>query len=466
MSIDSRLPLCPDSIAVPVRRLMPFCDIIFALHNDGQIWSEEAVHGWFATFPAPNRKQERDMINPEAGTYNVAGLTIYRDHARPELFYCVATTPRLSADSDGQRDFLLTLYRRFEPREAGGYLFLSVDLTLSRSTLRAALPELQKVAGTNTPVVLEPLPFWSGEIVLSAPLMAADGVNVTRLTAQLVPGQTRAVFTSHLSPPGATLLRQIIADGSAQFGVTTSLQFAGTRPDPVWQVQVNWTRVGQWLAERPDKTYSFGDIVWIVNELREARVIQLQSDSSWGEATPEGHERVLTFLAESLAVRYFDVSFSSSDVFTARRTATSDSVQEMDLNSSVVPRYVRGRASLSHLIGDAGRAIREVDLDDGSIQMQITCPQVGKEVEWLEVNLEYGRAGATQKRKVSLRSPDDRPTVKWLADSPFAYRYSYHGRLNPKVVQTDAYDFQSATMESNDAVLLIMVPIAQGQHGL
>jgi len=403
------------------------------------------------------------MINPEAGTYSVAGLTIFRDYARPELFYCVSTTPRLSADSDGQQDFVLTLYRRLEPLDAGGYLFLGVDLSVSRSTMRAALPEVQKLAGTNTPVVLEPLPFWSGEIVLSAPLMT-DDVNVTRLTAQLVPGQTRAIFSSHLTPEGATLLRQLIAGGLGQFGITTCLQFAGTRPDPAWRVQIDWTRAGQLLAERPDKTYSFGDIVRTVNELREARVIQLEKDSSWGEGTMEGYERVLAFLADSFAVRYFDVSFSSSDVFTVRRPVTSGSAQETDLNGSQVTRYVRGRASLSHLLGDPVRAIREVDLDDRMRQVHVMCPQVGKEVEWLDVNLEYGRAGAIQNRKVSLRNPDDRPTVKWLADSAFTYRYSYHGRFNPKVIQADSYDFQSETMESSDAALLIMAPIPQGRH--
>ena len=151
------------------------------------------------------------------------GVTLFRDYNDPSRLYYLPLYPKLTREA-GDPLFQLLIYRRditdnpaFKEgdRLGGGFLTMTVDLSVPESTLQAIKDELS--SQTGQPVTLTPVPFDSGTVRITS-LGATSGVaadasqpsggarfveNILGSTKPSLYGDNRAVFSMELSQEGA-----------------------------------------------------------------------------------------------------------------------------------------------------------------------------------------------------------------------------------------------------------------------
>jgi hypothetical protein len=187
-------------------------------------------------------------------TFDVAGLTVLRDHISPTTFHYLPGRPRL-VSSDGRPGAQLLRYRGEgaspggEATPAGGGL-LTLDVHLGHDA--RAVDEARDVlaARVGDTVSLVPVTFSEGQVRLallgaeSRP--ASDGtagggdggaavassVLVEQVLASATPalfGDARAIFSVALSAEGATLIEHALRSGSLPVVLVYDLAFDGLR---------------------------------------------------------------------------------------------------------------------------------------------------------------------------------------------------------------------------------------------
>ena len=102
------------------------------------------------------------------------GLTLYRDYNATNRYYYMPLYPKLTREA-GEPLYQLLIYRRditdnpaFKEgdRLGGGFLTMTVDLSVPESTLNAIKEELSKQSGQE--IELTPVPMDAGSVRITA----------------------------------------------------------------------------------------------------------------------------------------------------------------------------------------------------------------------------------------------------------------------------------------------------------
>jgi hypothetical protein len=203
------------------------------------------------------------------------GLVLFRDYNVANHYYYAPRAPHLTFEG-GQPMFQLLIYRRditdnpdFKEgdRPGGGFLTMTVDLSVPRATLDAAKGRLRSVGGGE--IELSAIPVEAGTVRVSAlgtsvggaPALEGEAPEiddrphfVERILGAAHPslyGDNRAVFTIELSHEGALLMRASLEDeGASQIAVIYDLTYRGLMPAYEVQITIDFKQSYQYLRSR------------------------------------------------------------------------------------------------------------------------------------------------------------------------------------------------------------------------
>lgn len=198
------------------------------------------------------------------------GVTLFRDYNNPGRLYYLPLYPKLTREA-GDPLFQLLIYRRditdnpaFKEgdRLGGGFLTMTVDLSVPDSTLQAIKDELD--SQTGQPVELTPVPYDSGSVRITA-LGATSGATadaspasgahfVEKILGSTKPslyGDNRAVFSMELSQEGALLMKASLENpGATQVAVVYDLDYKGLMPAYQAKIQIKFSQSYSYLRTR------------------------------------------------------------------------------------------------------------------------------------------------------------------------------------------------------------------------
>jgi len=197
----------------------------------------------------------------------VAGLTVYRDHASAQTFYYLPRAPRVVVEGDRAGLELI----RYRGAESGGFLSLDVDLAVAAETVDSARSELASRAGRE--VDLLPVLPREGGVRLSvlgveqepAGAGAAGGEEagagddpggpllVERILASAAPslyGAARAIFSVELGAEATVLLAEALRSQEMPVLVVYDLAFDGLRPARGLRARVDSATAYDYLRSR------------------------------------------------------------------------------------------------------------------------------------------------------------------------------------------------------------------------
>jgi hypothetical protein len=347
---------------------------------------------------------------------------------------------------DGKAQFNLTLFRGLEPRRSGGSVLIGIGIAVEQSALAQARRRLSSIPPT---AVFAPLPYLQSKVWLTVP-------GLPTMTAPIVAGQSQVVFARSLPPEAASVVRRSITEDPRQCGVVFDLVYLGSRPDPAWLIQADWTEVERRLAEKTAETLE--EVQALVDDLVQGGAAGLNFDPAWGEPGAVESEEAAAWLAEFVTATFLEPRFApdggSSPRFILRERGQSP--DDAQANATIVERHVYGQASLREMLASTGEPaesfVHLVDLDDlhpAPFSVQILCPALGHDVEMVNVDLDYGSGG---RRSVTLHSSDQRGQVFWPFDPEAgrSYRYSYHGTYSGSGAR-----FESTKTVGDSAILII-----------
>ena len=199
------------------------------------------------------------------------GVTLYRDYSNPKRLYYMPRHPRLAREA-GEPLFQLLIYRRditdnpaFKEGDhlGGGFLTMTVDLSVPDSVLTAIRGELSGQAGQD--VELTPVPFEQGAVRVSAlgTTSAATAEDeqgrvgerfVERILGSTKPslyGDNRAVFSMELNHEGAQLMRASLQEpGASQVAVVYDLDYRGLMPAYQAKIKIQFRQSYEYLRNR------------------------------------------------------------------------------------------------------------------------------------------------------------------------------------------------------------------------
>lgn len=205
------------------------------------------------------------MLYLDSPVGSIAGLTLFRDHANPNLFYYACERPRL-AMNEGVPEFVFLVYQRditdnpnltpeAKQQLGGGFLAFTVDLSVDDVQLKEVRRRLGQFADGT--VELAPLPYRSGTVRLSitkdtaeAPGAAADtpkGVSffeeVYGTSKPSLLGGNRATFGVMMDHEGALLMEAALKSGISPIGVIYDLEYLGMRPAFNVKITADYKRI-------------------------------------------------------------------------------------------------------------------------------------------------------------------------------------------------------------------------------
>ena len=205
------------------------------------------------------------MLYLDSPVGSIAGLTLFRDHANPNLFYYACERPRL-AMNEGVPEFVFLVYKRditdnpnltpeAKQQLGGGFLAFTVDLSVDDVQLKEVRRRLGQFADGT--VELAPLPYRSGTVRLSitkdtaeAPGAAADtpkGVSffeeVYGTSKPSLLGGNRATFGVMMDHEGALLMEAALKSGISPIGVIYDLEYLGMRPAFNVKITADYKRI-------------------------------------------------------------------------------------------------------------------------------------------------------------------------------------------------------------------------------
>gem|GEM_PF-2478137 len=215
------------------------------------------------------------MLTFEPPIYRVDGITVFRDHAQPELFYYTAPHPQL-ARQEGRLLFDLHAYTvplehsalagtRIPEELGAGFLTMGVDCALDESRRRRIISGLAEQAGIREErIVLHPISYHKGRVKLLAldryTSPGDEEANADSLPASLkgrptfvervlgsatpsLLGDLRAIFSLALSQHGVAFLEGLYRDGAAPVGVVYELDYFGLRPALDVRIHADLSRI-------------------------------------------------------------------------------------------------------------------------------------------------------------------------------------------------------------------------------
>ncbi|KQZ28929.1 hypothetical protein ASD50_18810 [Mesorhizobium sp. Root552] len=205
------------------------------------------------------------MLYLDSPVGSIAGLTIFRDHADPNLFYYACERPRLAMNGTVP-EFVFLVYQRditdnpnlsadAKEQLGGGFLAFTVDLSVDKNQLDEARRLLGRFAeGT---VNLAPLQYRSGTVRLSITKDTAEAPGATGDAPKGVSffeevygtskpsllSDNRATFGVMLDHEGALLMEAALKSGISPIGVIYDLEYLGMRPAFNVKITADYKRI-------------------------------------------------------------------------------------------------------------------------------------------------------------------------------------------------------------------------------
>ena len=205
------------------------------------------------------------MLYLDSPVGSIAGLTIFRDHADPNLFYYACERPRLAMNGNTP-EFVFLVYQRditdnptlspdAKEQLGGGFLAFTVDLSVDDNQIKEARRQLGRFADGT--VNLAPLQYRSGTVRLSITKDTAEAPGATSDAPKGVSffeevygtskpsllSDNRATFGVMLDHEGALLMEAALKSGISPIGVIYDLEYLGMRPAFNVKITADYTRI-------------------------------------------------------------------------------------------------------------------------------------------------------------------------------------------------------------------------------
>lgn len=296
-------------------------------------------------------------------SFEVEGITLFRDFNSPNRFYYMPRAPRLSV-VDGQSAFQLLVYRRqitdnpdFHDgdRPGGGFLTMTVDIGVPQPVL----DEVKSQLGDGGDVELSPVLFESGSVRVSAlgfssgsaaagaPATGAHFVeNILGAAKPSLYGDNQAVFSIELTHEGAQLMQASLSDpGATQVAVVYELDYRGLLPAYQARITIEFKQSYDYLHTRAQV-----NTLWLKADI----------DAEVEHLVKEGH------------IKIESVDYQESDPAKLAEHATklNDLAKELATWAFFKPGLQPGRV----LAEDRGTMPQLAPSADGSLQSQVTAP--------------------------------------------------------------------------------------------
>jgi hypothetical protein len=242
------------------------------------------------------------MLLLDSRVREINGISVFPDHADPEQWYYMPTSPHLTTVQDAALgvevpQFLLIGFRG----DAGTGGFLSFDCNVGASP--AQVEDVARAIANsenlrNMPRV-GPVPLVDGTVRLlmlgrqtgdAPPAVGAAGpqfvLKIDQAAKPALYGTNQAAFSVRLDQDGFTVMQQCLGGEILPVAVVYSLEFLGLRPAYAIKLSIDWDRVQKHMDERFSASAMFfsTDIAKAVDELVEKRAIVLEADTF----VPEG----------------------------------------------------------------------------------------------------------------------------------------------------------------------------------
>jgi hypothetical protein len=234
----------------------------------------------------------------------INGVSLFPDHADPNLFYYLPMSPHFTRVKDpatGQQvpQFQLLKYRG--ETGSGGFLNFDVNVGVEPDLLAEVAGECKRMLALKKVPVLNPVLLLDGTVKMmlfgkeTGDKPPEPGGHepqfVLKISHNAKPslyGDNQAAFSVKLDPEGVTVLEKAMEGEMSPIGIVYSLDYLALRPAYNVQVNVNWDRVQKHMEESfKVSTPFFGSqIDKIVDELIEKRFIEIQVDTF----IPEGDD--------------------------------------------------------------------------------------------------------------------------------------------------------------------------------
>jgi hypothetical protein len=241
-------------------------------------------------------------LNPPFPMIN--GVSLFPDHADPNLFYYLPMAPHFTRVKDpgsGKQipQFQLIKYRG--DTGAGGFLNFDVNVGIEAALRDEVASECKSMLSLKKTPVLNPVLLLDGTVKMmlfgkesgDKPPEPGDTrpqfvLKISQHAKPSLYADNQAAFSVQLDPEGVTVLEKAMEGEMSPIGIVYSLDYLALRPAYNVQINVNWERVQKHMEERFSvNTPFFGSqIDKIVDELIEKRLIEIQVDTF----VPEGDD--------------------------------------------------------------------------------------------------------------------------------------------------------------------------------
>ncbi|WP_019011600.1 hypothetical protein [Deinococcus aquatilis] len=279
------------------------------------------------------------MLSFEVPAFEIAGVTVFRDHALPSQFYYAAPHPSV-ARSAGRAMFDLMAYSvelkhsvlsgTAIPDELGaGFLTLGSECVLSASQRSTLLGELASRTGQpQDQLSLAGIPYHAGSVrvialdKISTPAEpTADPGSATPVRGRptfveqilgtgqpALLGDLRSIFSLSLSQEGVAFLKGLYEDRAAPVGVVYDLKFYGLRPAVEAVVHANLSRIFEHFGGSLSAGYAWAkaEIKAGIDHLVETSDIQIELTSqAVGEEAKQSKELALSLFRDRIVQEMF-----------------------------------------------------------------------------------------------------------------------------------------------------------------
>ncbi len=241
------------------------------------------------------------MLLLDSRSREINGISVFPDHADPEQWYYMPTSPHLSTVRDSALgidvpQFLLIGYRG--DAGTGGFLNFDCNVGATQKQLDDLSREIANSENLRNAPRIAPIPLEDGTVRLmmlgkaSGDLgtVAAGGQNfVLKIDHNAKPalyGSNQAAFSVKLDQDGFTVMQQCLDGEILPVAVIYSLDFLGLRPAYKINLKVDWDRVQKHMDESFSAGFMFvsTEIGKAVDELVDKRAIVLESDTFVAES--------------------------------------------------------------------------------------------------------------------------------------------------------------------------------------
>lgn len=279
------------------------------------------------------------MLSLELPAFEIAGLTVFRDHAVPTQFYYAAPPPSV-ARTGGRLMFDVLAYTvelrhsvlsgTSIPDELGaGFLTMGTECVLGTTQRSNLMRELE--ARTGLPeegLSLSPIPYHAGSVSVLAldrlgtpaePAADPGSATPTRGRPTFVEqilgsgkpallGDLRTIFSLSLSQEGVAFLEGLYRERAAPVGVIYDLKFYGLRPSVEAVVHANLSRVFEHFGGSLGVQYAWAkaEIKAGLDRLQERGDIQIELTSqATGEEAQRSKDLALSLFRDRIVQEMF-----------------------------------------------------------------------------------------------------------------------------------------------------------------